>query len=146
VWFDLGLDEPFYRQFGIWMSQLLQGDLGTSIFSGLPVTQLIAQRFEPTLALTILTIAMRLSILPVQGYMQLSQGLLPFLKHLILPALTLGLVYTALIAWMTRASMDELCGAWGTALDQHRSGGDQSGRSSSVTVFGTLVWDRSSRA
>ena len=53
--FDLGLDEPFYRQFGIWLSQLLEGDLGTSIFSGLPVTQLIAQRFEPTLALTILT-------------------------------------------------------------------------------------------
>ena len=41
--------------------------------------------------------AMQLSILPVQGYVHLSQGLLPFLKHLILPALTLGLVYTALM-------------------------------------------------
>ena len=54
MWFDLGLDEPLDRQFGIWLSQLSQGDLGTSIFSGLPVTQLIVQRLEPTLVLTIL--------------------------------------------------------------------------------------------
>ena len=52
--------------------------------------------------------AMQLSMLPIQGYVHLSQGLLPFLKHLILPALTLGLVYTALIARMTRASMLEV--------------------------------------
>src|SRR5919106_6508542 len=51
----LGLDEPLYRQFGIWLGQLLQGDLGTSIYSGLPVTQLIAQRLEPTVMLTVLT-------------------------------------------------------------------------------------------
>ena len=52
--------------------------------------------------------AMQLSMLPIQGYVHLIQGLLPFLKHLILPALTLGLVYTALIARMTRASMLEV--------------------------------------
>jgi peptide/nickel transport system permease protein len=46
----LGLDQPLNMQFGIWLSQLLRGDLGTSIFSGVPVTQLIAQRLEPTLA------------------------------------------------------------------------------------------------
>jgi peptide/nickel transport system permease protein len=152
----LGLNEPVYLQFLIWMSQLLQGDLGTSIFSGIPVTQLIAQRVEPTIALTLLTMAIAISVaiplgmlaawragtwvdrgvmvfavlgfslpvfwlgflliytfavqlsaLPVQGYVKLSEGVLPFLRHLILPALTLGLVYTALIARMTRASLLE---------------------------------------
>jgi peptide/nickel transport system permease protein len=47
--------------------------------------------------LLIYAVAMQLSILPVQGDVNLSQGLQPFLKHLILPALTLGLV--RLSAW-----------------------------------------------
>jgi peptide/nickel transport system permease protein len=52
----LGLDEPFSVQFGRWAWALLHGDLGTSIFTNLPVTQLIAQRVEPTLSLTVLTL------------------------------------------------------------------------------------------
>jgi peptide/nickel transport system permease protein len=47
--------------------------------------------------LLIYAVAMQLPMLPVQGDVNLSQGLQPFLKHLILPALTLGLVY--LSAW-----------------------------------------------
>jgi peptide/nickel transport system permease protein len=47
--------------------------------------------------LLIYAVAMQLPMLPVQGDVNLSQGLLPFLKHLILPALTLGLIY--LSAW-----------------------------------------------
>src|SRR6058998_2353824 len=50
----LGLDRPLLVQIGIWLGQLLRGDLGTSIFSGLPVITLIKQRLEPTIALTIL--------------------------------------------------------------------------------------------
>lgn len=52
----LGLDRPMLEQFFVWCWRLLQGDLGISIFSNLPVTQLIAQRLEPTLALTISTL------------------------------------------------------------------------------------------
>jgi peptide/nickel transport system permease protein len=43
--------------------------------------------------------------LPVQGYQPIAGGIGPFLRHLILPALTLSVVYMALIARMTRASM-----------------------------------------
>src|SRR4029453_4589193 len=43
--------------------------------------------------------------LPVQGYQPMATGLWPFLSHLILPAFTLSVVYMALIARMTRASM-----------------------------------------
>lgn len=52
----LGLDQPFIVRFGEWVWALLHGDLGTSIFTNLPVTHLIAQRIEPTVALTICTL------------------------------------------------------------------------------------------
>jgi len=52
----LGLDLPLPQQFITWVGQLLQGDLGVSIFSNLPVTTLIGQRIEPTLMLATTTI------------------------------------------------------------------------------------------
>src|SRR6478672_8960818 len=53
---SLGLDRPYLVRFGEWTWRVLQGDLGTSIFTSLPVTQLIAQRIEPTLSLMVLTL------------------------------------------------------------------------------------------
>lgn len=154
---QLGLDAPIHMQLGIWLWNVVRGDLGTSIFSGLPVTKLIGQRLEPTLALTVTTMfiavvlavpmgvvaswaagtwidrlvmvfavlgfslpvfwlgflfifgfSIKLELLPVQGYVSFRQGILPCLQHLILPSLTLGIVYMALIARMTRASMLEV--------------------------------------
>ena len=52
----LGLDDPFLERFGQWLWRLLHGDLGISIFTNLPVTQLIGQRIEPTLSLTVCTL------------------------------------------------------------------------------------------
>ena len=153
----LGLDAPLHKQLAIWLWQVARGDLGTSIFSNLPVSRLIGQRLEPTLTLTACTMvfavmlavpmgvlaawkagtwvdravmvfavlgfslpvfwlgflfifgfALKLQILPVQGYVSLSEGLWPCLRHLVLPTLTLGMVYMALIARMTRASMLEV--------------------------------------
>jgi len=150
----LGLDKPLLTQAGIWMANVLRGDLGTSIYSGLPVTTLIGQRIGPTVALTLLALvisvvfavplgvwaawrqgswidrgimvfsvsgfsmpvfwlgfllvwvfSIQLGALPVQGYEPLRDGAWLFLRHLILPAATLSLVYMALIARMTRASM-----------------------------------------
>jgi len=53
---QLGLDQPFLVRFGSWAWALLHGDLGVSIFTNLPVTQLIGQRIEPTLSLTLCTL------------------------------------------------------------------------------------------
>ena len=50
-------------------------------------------------------LAVKLAWFPVQGYEPLSAGIGPFLMHLALPSVTLGLVYTALIARMTRSSL-----------------------------------------
>lgn len=153
----LGLDRPYLVRFGEWVFKILQGDLGTSIFTSLPVTQLIAQRIEPTVSLMVVTLflaiviavpmgviaawkndtwidraamamsvvgfsvpvfvvgyllaylfALKLDLLPVQGYTPLAEGIWPWFENLILPAITLGFVYIALIARITRASMLEV--------------------------------------
>jgi peptide/nickel transport system permease protein len=52
----LGLDQPLPVQFLTWVTQLAHGDLGNSIFSAHPVSVLIAQRLEPTVALTLTTL------------------------------------------------------------------------------------------
>ena len=44
-------------------------------------------------------------VLPVQGYVSISLGLWPFLSHIILPSVALGMIFAALIARITRASM-----------------------------------------
>jgi len=153
----LGLDRPIWEQFVIYVLSLLRGDLGTSIFSNLPVTTLVMQRLEPSVVLALSTLvvavlfaipmgvlaawkarsaidrivmgfsvlgfalpvflvgylliyvfAIELRWLPVQGYRPLSQGVWETARSIILPAFALGMVYMALIARITRASMLEV--------------------------------------
>ena len=58
----LGLDQSYFVRFGTWLWALAHGDLGTSIFTGLPVTTLIGQRVEPTLALTLCTLVVAVAL------------------------------------------------------------------------------------
>jgi peptide/nickel transport system permease protein len=153
----LGLDRPFLVQFGTWLWNVLRGDLGISIFTNLPVSRLILQRVEPTIALTISTLLVTICVaipmgmvaawkagtwidrlvmafavlgfsfpvfvtgyllifglsiwadlLPVQGYVSIANGFWRFLPNIVLPSLALGMVYIALIARITRASMLEV--------------------------------------
>ena len=55
-------------------------------------------------------VSLKLGWLPVQGYARLADGFFPFLRHLILPAITLSFIYIALIARVTRASVLEALG------------------------------------
>ena len=157
---QLGLDRSIPVQYGIWMSNVFQGDLGFSYYLNKPVTELIAQRVEPTLSLAFGTVilailiavplgtlaawrmggwldrllsgfsvagfsvpvfvigylliylfAIRLEWLPVQGYKSLSgpsaAGPWAWMRQLILPWMTLAMIYVALIARVTRASVSE---------------------------------------
>ncbi len=47
----LGLDKPLYQQYAKYMGRLLQGDLGTSVRNGFPVTQILAERLPATFTL-----------------------------------------------------------------------------------------------
>ena len=154
---SLGLDRSFLVRFGEWAWRILHGNLGTSIFTSLPVTDLIGQRIGPTLSLMVVTLvfsilvavplgvlaawkagswidrlvmafavvgfsvpvfvvgyvlayvfALQLDWLPVQGYTPLARGVWPWLQNLILPSIALGLIYIALIARITRATMLEI--------------------------------------
>jgi len=55
-------------------------------------------------------LSVKLGWFPVQGFKRLSDGFGPFLYHLILPAVTLSVIYIALIARVTRASVLEALG------------------------------------
>jgi peptide/nickel transport system permease protein len=87
-------------RFGGWFDRALMGFsvLGFSI----PVFVLAY--------LLIWLVSLKLGWFPVQGYRRLADGFLPFLHHLILPALTLSVIYIALIARVTRASVLEALG------------------------------------
>lgn len=151
---QLGLDQPVWKQFLVWVGSLLTGDLGHSMFWGDSVASLIGQRAEPTisLAFTTLVVAVVLAIglgvlaaaragtwvdrlvmgfsvagfsvpvfvvgyllifvfainlkwLPVQGYVRIAEGILPWLRNMVLPSIALGMAYVALIARITRTTM-----------------------------------------
>lgn len=59
---QLGLNEALPVQFVHWALSILGGDFGTSIFTGQPVLELLSQRLEPTISLSILTLALSVTI------------------------------------------------------------------------------------
>src|SRR5207245_6709277 len=56
-------------------------------------------------SLLIYVFAISTDLVPVQGFVTIGDGLWPFLSHIVMPTLALGMVFAALIARMTRASM-----------------------------------------
>ncbi|RWQ17659.1 ABC transporter permease [Mesorhizobium sp.] len=59
---QLGLNDPLPVQFIRWVRDLIGGDFGTSIFAGRPVLELISQRLEPTISLSILTMTVSVTV------------------------------------------------------------------------------------
>jgi peptide/nickel transport system permease protein len=60
--------------------------------------------------LLIYLFAMELKLFPVQGYRSIADGFFPFIHRLILPGITLSVIYIALIARITRASVLDVLG------------------------------------
>ncbi|MES0039461.1 ABC transporter permease [Mesorhizobium sp. M0046] len=82
---QLGLNDPMPVQFIHWVRDMLGGDFGTSIFAGRPVLELISQRLEPTLSLSILTMIL---------------------------SVTVGVSFGILAAWRTGGLVDRLLAAF----------------------------------
>lgn len=59
---SLGLDQPFLVQFGSWLWRLAHFDLGNSVFTGQPVTTLMAERVGPTVSVMLLTLLLSICI------------------------------------------------------------------------------------
>ena len=156
---EYGLDKPLVVQFGYWVKELAQGNLGQSIFLQRPVAQALLERAEPTLFLAFFAVgiaaligipsgmaaaiwrgsaadqavsgvamlgasipsfwlgliliqlfAVKLGWFPASGYGDPSATLGERLQHLLLPAMVLGLLNSALIIRFTRASMLDILG------------------------------------
>ena len=59
---DYGLDRPFYVQYFDWVGRALQGDLGRSLFTHEPVTQMIMERIGVTTTLAVASLLLALLI------------------------------------------------------------------------------------
>ena len=59
---QLGLDRSILSQYFIWIGRVFQGDLGYSYYLSKPVTELIAQRIEPTLSLAAGTLVLAVAV------------------------------------------------------------------------------------
>src|SRR5579875_623645 len=64
---QLGLDRPLPVQFWLWASNVVQGQFGTSIFSGAPVIELVRQRLPATVSLTVITMLFAATVAVVSG-------------------------------------------------------------------------------
>jgi ABC-type dipeptide/oligopeptide/nickel transport system permease component len=73
----LGLDKPLAAQYGLFLSQALQGDLGESTRYRRPVTDVLASRFPASLQLGSVAIVVSLLIaLPIGVYSAVNRGTL----------------------------------------------------------------------
>jgi peptide/nickel transport system permease protein len=59
---ELGLDKPLMQQYFHWFTNMLQGDLGTSLWSGLPVTEELFKRMPVSAELAVLTLTVSMAI------------------------------------------------------------------------------------
>jgi peptide/nickel transport system permease protein len=53
---EMGLDRPIIVQYGSWLGDAVTGDLGTSLWTGQPVSDVIAERLPATLQVVTLSI------------------------------------------------------------------------------------------
>ncbi|MGC1172811.1 ABC transporter permease [Polaromonas sp.] len=86
---DLGLDKPFFVQFGHFLLNAVQGEFGLSLRQGAKVSRLIAERFPATLELALVAAAMALVIgVPMGVYAALRRG--TFLSQVLMTVSLLG--------------------------------------------------------
>lgn len=150
---QLHLDEPLPAQYWSWLTGVFQGNLGTSVTSGQPVTDVIGNRWQPTLLLVVLStlasvvvgivlgvvsalrgglvarivdaggliafaipgfiigvvliyvFALKLRLVPLNGYTPITDGVGPWLSSLVLPVIALSFGMVGFISKQVRQSM-----------------------------------------
>jgi peptide/nickel transport system permease protein len=127
---ELGLDQPFFVQFGQFVLHAVQGNFGMSIHQGVPVAKLIAERFPATLELALVAAALALLVgIPIGVYAALRRG--TFLAQLFmtisllgvsLPTFLIGivliLIFAVYLGWFPSFGRGEVTdlGGWTTGL------------------------------
>jgi peptide/nickel transport system permease protein len=102
----LGLDQPMVVQYLGWIGGVLRGDLGTSIWTGRPVTGEIASAIWPTLELTFLAVLTGAGLsIPIGAFMAQARGKgsevavrIGAIAGLTIPSFWLGIVSILLVS------------------------------------------------
>ncbi|MCP3772723.1 ABC transporter permease subunit [Paenibacillus sp. MZ04-78.2] len=115
---ELGLDKPLWEQYFIYMSHLLQGDLGRSLKTGLPVTEMLASRMMPTIWLTIFSMGWALLFGIVIGVISATKrnrwpdylSMLTAVSGISVPPFWLGLLliqlFSVQLGWLPTGGVD----------------------------------------
>ncbi|MBM7716148.1 glutathione transport system permease protein [Bacillus thermophilus] len=115
---ELGLDKPIVTQYLTYMSNLLQGDLGTSMKTKRPVFDEIADRFMPTFWLTIWSMAWAIIFGLLIGVVSATKrnkwqdyaGMFGAVSGISLPSFWLGLMFIQLfsvkLGWFPTEGID----------------------------------------
>ena len=127
---DLGLDQPFYVQFGRFVARALQGEFGLSLRQGRPVSTLLKERLPATLELATVAALLALALgVPAGVYTALkrrswfAQVLLTVsLIGVSLPTFLIGilliLIFAVILGWLPSFGRGETValGWWTTGL------------------------------
>ncbi|SDC28565.1 glutathione transport system permease protein [Paenibacillus sp. UNCCL117] len=115
---QLGLNLPLWQQYINYMGKLLQGDLGSSLRSGMPVTDMLQSRFMPTIILTFLSLGWALIIGLLIGTISAVNrnrwpdyaGMLTAISGISVPGFWLGLVliqiFSVQLGWFPTGGVD----------------------------------------
>src|SRR5438477_8599146 len=127
---DLGLDQPFYVQFGRFVGRAVQGEFGLSLRQGRPVSTLLQERLPATLelAFTAAMLALLLGV-PAGVYTALRRD--SWLSHILLAVSLIGislptfligilliLVFAVQLGWLPSFGRGDTVqiGAWSTGF------------------------------
>lgn len=115
---QLGLNLPLWQQYIHYMGNLLQGDLGNSLRSGLPVSDMLQSRFMPTIILTFTSLGWALVIGLLIGTISAVNrnrwpdyaGMLTAISGISVPGFWLGLVliqiFSVQLGWFPTGGVD----------------------------------------
>jgi len=126
----MGLNEPILTQYFTWMGKILQGDLGVSLISGVPVLDMVSQRIGPTISIAVLTIIIAvLAAIPMGviaawrhrswiDYLVMSFSVLGFSVPVFLVGYVLLLIFSVNLGWLPVQGFKPISSGFGGFMER----------------------------
>ncbi|KAB2703030.1 MULTISPECIES: ABC transporter permease [Brucella] len=126
----MGLNEPILTQYFTWMGNMLQGDLGVSLISGVPVMDMVSQRIGPTISIAVLTIIIAVLVAIPMGvvaawrhrswidYLVMSFSVLGFSVPVFLVGYVLLLIFSVNLGWLPVQGFKPISSGFGGFMER----------------------------
>ncbi|MEL4376744.1 ABC transporter permease [Brucella cytisi] len=126
----MGLNEPILTQYFTWMGKILQGDLGVSLISGVPVLDMVSQRIGPTISIAVLTIIIAVLVAIPMGvvaawrhrswidYLVMSFSVLGFSVPVFLVGYVLLLIFSVNLGWLPVQGFKPISSGFGGFMER----------------------------